>query len=93
MLIHAANDYSTAPGSALAEELAKAGRPCTLQVNPPFGRTAEDAQNIIYTDISEWEGDVFGFLDMHVKPISQPYPLRRLAVFAQILFCSKRSRQ
>jgi hypothetical protein len=71
MLIDAANDYSTAPGSALAEELAKAGKPCTLKVYPPFGRTADDGHNIVYTDISEWEGDVFGFLDMQVKPISQ----------------------
>jgi hypothetical protein len=73
MLIHAANDYSTAPDSALVEELAKAGRRCTRKVYPPFGRTADDEHNIVvYTDISKWEGDVFGFLDMHVKPIPQP---------------------
>ncbi len=52
MLIHAANDYSTAPGSALAEELAKAGRPCSLKVYPPFGWTADDGHNIV-TPISQ----------------------------------------
>jgi dienelactone hydrolase len=71
MLIHAANDYSTAPGYALAQELAKVGKPCTLKIYPPFGKTADDGHNFVYTDIAEWEGAVFGFLDMHVKPIFQ----------------------
>jgi dienelactone hydrolase len=67
MLVHAANDYSTAPGLALAEELARLGKPHTLKIYPPFGKTADDGHNFIYTGIAEWEGDVFGFLDIHVK--------------------------
>jgi carboxymethylenebutenolidase len=67
MLVHAANDYSTAPGQALAGELAKLGTPHALKIYPPFGKTADDGHNFVYTDIAEWEGDVFGFLDMHVK--------------------------
>jgi dienelactone hydrolase len=67
MLVHAANDYSTAPGQALAGELAKRGRPHALKIYPPFGKTADDGHNFVYTDIAEWEGDVFRFLDMHVK--------------------------
>lgn len=67
MLVHAANDYSTAPGEALAEELTKLGKPHALKIYPPFGKSADDGHNFVYTDIAEWEGDVFGFLDMHVK--------------------------
>jgi len=67
MLVHAANDYSTAPGLALAEELAKLGKPHTLKIYPPFGNTSDDGHNIIYNGVAEWEGDVFGFLDMHVQ--------------------------
>jgi carboxymethylenebutenolidase len=67
MLLHAANDYSTAPGQALADELAKVGKPHALKIYPPFGKTADDGHNFVYTDIAQWEGDVFGFLDMHIK--------------------------
>jgi carboxymethylenebutenolidase len=67
MFIHAANDYSTAPGHALAEELARGGKPYVLKIYPPFGKTADEGHNFVYTDITEWEADVFGFLDAHVK--------------------------
>jgi dienelactone hydrolase len=63
MFIHAANDYSTAPGHALAEELAKAGKPYVLKIYPPFGKTADEGHNFVYTDVVEWEADLFGFLD------------------------------
>lgn len=67
MLVHAANDYSTAPGQALADELAKLGKPHALKIYPAFGKTADEGHNFVYTDVAEWEGDVFGFLDMYVK--------------------------
>jgi carboxymethylenebutenolidase len=67
MFIHAANDYSTAPGHALAEERARVGKPYALKIYPPFGKTADEGHNFVYTDITEWEADVFGFLDTHVK--------------------------
>ena len=67
MFIHAANDYSTAPGQALAEELARAGKPYVLKIYPPFGKTADEGHNFVYTGVMEWEADVFGFLDAHVK--------------------------
>src|SRR5262249_18285286 len=41
-LIHAANDYSTAPGKALAAELQRVGRPGRLVIYPHFGRTARE---------------------------------------------------
>lgn len=67
MLLHAANDYSTAPGKAMAAELARLGKPHFLKVYPPVGKTADEGHNFVYTAIAEWEGDVFGFLDQYVR--------------------------
>lgn len=41
-LIHAANDYSIAPGKALDARLEELGKPHLLKIYPPIGRTAED---------------------------------------------------
>jgi carboxymethylenebutenolidase len=67
MLLHAENDYSTAPGKAMANELARLGKPHVLKIYPPVGRTADDGHNFVYTAVPEWEGDVFGFLDQYVR--------------------------
>ena len=67
MLIHAANDYSTAPGYALASELDRLHKPHLLKVYPPVGRTSEDGHNFLYLASPRWEDDVFEFLDEHVK--------------------------
>jgi len=67
MLIHAANDYSTAPGYALADELERLHKPHLLKVYPPVGRTSEDGHNFLYLAPPRWEDDVFKFLDEHVK--------------------------
>ena len=67
MLIHAANDYSTAPGYALASELDRLHKPHLLKVYPPVGRTSEDGHNFLYLASPRWEDDVFKFLDEHVK--------------------------
>jgi dienelactone hydrolase len=67
MLIQAANDYSTAPSYALAEELERLHKPHLLKIYPPVGRTSEDGHNFLYLAIPQWEHDVFGFLDEHVK--------------------------
>jgi carboxymethylenebutenolidase len=67
MLLHAANDYSTAPGQALADELERLNQPHVLKIYPPFGKTADDGHNFVYTDIAEWEADVFRFLDQYVR--------------------------
>jgi dienelactone hydrolase len=66
MLIYAANDYSTAPGKALDAELARLNKAHVLKIYPPFGRTPDEGHMIVYTDIAEWEPDVFGFLDRWV---------------------------
>jgi carboxymethylenebutenolidase len=67
MLIHAANDYSTAPGYALADELKRLHKPHLMKIYPPVGKTTEDGHNFLYFAISQWEDDVFKFLDEHVK--------------------------
>ena len=67
MLIQAANDYSTAPGQALANELARLHKSHILKIYPPVGQTAEDGHNVLYLAIPRWEDDVFRFLDRHVK--------------------------
>jgi carboxymethylenebutenolidase len=67
MLIQAANDYSTAPGYALADELERLHKPHLLKIYPSVGRTPEDGHNFVYLAIPEWEHDVFGFLDEHLK--------------------------
>jgi carboxymethylenebutenolidase len=67
MLIQTANDYSTAPGYALAGELERLHKPHLLKIYPPVGRTSEDGHNFVYLAIPQWEGDLFSFLDEYVK--------------------------
>ena len=67
MLIQAANDYSTAPSYALADELARLHKPHLLKIYPPVGNASEDGHNFLYLAMPRWERDVFGFLDEHVK--------------------------
>lgn len=61
--IHAANDYSLNPGRALDAHLKKLGKPHRLTIYPPVGRTADDGHGMLYLAMSEWEPDVFSFLD------------------------------
>jgi dipeptidyl aminopeptidase/acylaminoacyl peptidase len=68
MLIQAANDYSTAPSYALADELERLHKPHLLKIYPPVGQTSDDGHNFLYLAISRWEPDVFEFLDTYVKP-------------------------
>jgi dienelactone hydrolase len=67
MLTHAENDYSTAAGRNLAEELERLHKPNCLKIYPKVGLTSADGHNLLYEDIPAWEDDVFGFLDQHVK--------------------------
>ena len=66
-LMHAANDYSTAPGQQLAAELAKHNRAPELKIYPPVGTTPDDGHNAVYTDTAHWETDVFAFLDRYMS--------------------------
>jgi dipeptidyl aminopeptidase/acylaminoacyl peptidase len=67
MLIQAANDYSTVPSYALADELERVRKPHLLKIYPPAGQTSDDGHNFVYLAIPKWENDVFRFLDDHVK--------------------------
>jgi dienelactone hydrolase len=72
LLIHAANDYSLAPGQTMAARRARLSKPCQLQIYPAVGASASDGHNFIYTDVPVWEGDVFAFLDARLKGRKQP---------------------
>jgi carboxymethylenebutenolidase len=61
--VYAANDYSTAPGRALADEMQRLGRPHGLKIYPAAGRTAREGHNFIFGNVTLWEPDVFAFLD------------------------------
>jgi carboxymethylenebutenolidase len=65
--IHAANDYSVAPGKALDARLAELGRPHRLKIYPPVGRTAEEGHSFLSLRVSSWEPDVFAFLSEHMR--------------------------
>jgi dienelactone hydrolase len=63
MIVHAKNDYSLAPGEAIAAELAKHRRRHQLRIYPPVGTTERDGHNLIFLNVPGWERDVFAFLD------------------------------
>jgi len=65
--IQAANDYSIAPSEILDAELAKRGVPHQIKIFPPFGKNASEGHNIIYLAVSNWEQEVFEFLDRYTK--------------------------
>jgi carboxymethylenebutenolidase len=67
MLIHAENDYSTAAGRALGEELERLHKPYSLKIYPRVGLTSDDGHNMLYENIPAWESDVFEFLDHYLK--------------------------
>jgi dienelactone hydrolase len=67
MLTHAANDYDTTPGTALAAELERLHKPHVLKIYPAIGQTSDDGHNLVYLGMPQWEPDVFEFLDAHVN--------------------------
>jgi len=67
LLIHAANDYDTTPGTAIAAELGRLHKSHDLKIYPPLGKSSDDGHNLLYLAMPEWEPDVFQFLDGNVK--------------------------
>jgi carboxymethylenebutenolidase len=65
--IHAANDYSVAPGKTLDARLRQLGKPHLLKIYPPIGRTADDGHAFPVLGVHIWEPDVFAFLDEHMR--------------------------
>jgi carboxymethylenebutenolidase len=70
LLMHAANDFSTAPAEAIAEEMKRLKKPHQLKIYPPVGETAAAGHQAVYTDVQTWENDVFSFLDEHMRPLA-----------------------
>jgi carboxymethylenebutenolidase len=65
--IHAANDYSVAPGTTLDARRQQLGQPHRLKIYPPIGRTPDDGHAFPILGVSIWEPDVFAFLDEHMR--------------------------
>ena len=65
--IHAANDYSVAPGKAVDARLQQLGKPHLLKIYPPIGQTADDGHAFLFLGVRIWEPDVFAFLDEHMR--------------------------
>lgn len=68
MLIHAANDYDTTPGQALAAELLREHKPHVLKIYPAVGVTPDEGHSQVYKRVSDWEDDVFRFLEENMRP-------------------------
>ncbi len=66
--IYAANDYSTAPGEALAAEMERLGKPHHLKIYPPVGRSAPEGHGFVHLRVAAWEPDVFAFLSEQMRP-------------------------
>jgi dienelactone hydrolase len=62
LFIHALNDYSISPGTALAAAMTQVGKPHRLIVYPAFGTTTSQGHNLVDLDTGAWEADVFSFL-------------------------------
>src|SRR5581483_9410118 len=67
MLVEAENDYSTEGAAALAKEMDRLHKPHVLKIYPPVGDSPNEGNNQLYGAMSQWEGDVFKFLDQNVK--------------------------
>jgi len=67
MLVYAANDYDTTPGKDISAELDRLRKSHLLKIYPVIGKTSDDGHSLLYLGISEWEPDVFQFLDDNVK--------------------------
>jgi dienelactone hydrolase len=66
--IHAANDFSVAPGTALAAEMKRLGKSHHVKVYPAVGQTSAEGHDFVHRGLSTWEPDVFAFLDDHMRP-------------------------
>jgi dienelactone hydrolase len=63
LFIHAANDFSVAPGTVLAAEMKRLGKPHRLKIYPSVGQTPAEGHDFVHLGVSTWEPDVFAFLD------------------------------
>jgi carboxymethylenebutenolidase len=68
LLLQTRNDYSLTSGQAIEDELARLGKPHLRKVYPPFGETPSDGHSFLYSNVGQWEDDVFAFLRENVGP-------------------------
>jgi dienelactone hydrolase len=66
--IHAANDFSVAPGTTLAAEMKRLGKLQHVKIYPSVGQTPAAGHNFIHLSLSAWEQDVFAFLEDRMRP-------------------------
>ncbi len=67
LFVYAQNDYSTAPGSALAAEMQRLEKRHALKIYPPFGADTRAGHGLVFRSVRTWEADVFAFLDAHLQ--------------------------
>jgi carboxymethylenebutenolidase len=67
MLVYAANDYDTTPGKDISAELDRLHKSHLLKIYPTVGENSENGHNLLYLRTSQWEPDVFRFLDNNIK--------------------------
>lgn len=67
LFVHAANDYSTAPGRVLSDEMQQRGKPHVLKIYPPFGPDTRTGHNLVFGSVLTWEADAFAFLDEQLR--------------------------
>jgi carboxymethylenebutenolidase len=67
MIIHAMNDYSTAPGYALDSVMNKLNKSHVLKIYPACGNSLSDGHNLVFQSIPTWEADVFEFLNKSLR--------------------------
>lgn len=66
--IHAANDFSVAPGKALAAEMTRLGKSNQIKIYPAVGHSPAEGHDFVHLGLSTWERDVFAFLDANMRP-------------------------
>lgn len=62
LLIHARNDYSTAPADSLSALMDRTGQKHSTIIYPPFGNSRDAGHNFVFLGIPVWERDVVKFL-------------------------------
>ena len=65
--IQAKNDYDVSPSRDLAAAMEKSGKPHSLQIFPPFGKSNQDAHEFCVHGGEIWAPQVFPFLEQVLK--------------------------
>jgi hypothetical protein len=63
----AENDFTLAPSKELYREMSQAGKPASMKIYPPFGKSRFDGHSLTWLGESIWFGDVFAFIEKHCR--------------------------